>query len=144
LYGILIWILNKLLGRKDTSPRPLTDYPSITILCPAFKEERDIEAKIQSFLALDYPPEKIRMLVISDDSTDGTNEIVSRYADQRVSLLIQKPRRGHQAPHNLALPLIDSDLVLSTDATAIFEPGSVKLLAEILMSSPEIGMVSEG
>jgi len=142
LYGILIWILNKLLGRKDTSPKALKDYPSITILCPAFNEERDIEAKIKSFLALDYPADKIRMLVISDDSTDGTNEIVNRYVDQRVSLLIQKPRRGKQAAHNLALPHIDSDLVLSTDATAIFESGSVKHLTEILMSSPQIGMVS--
>ena len=84
LYGILIWILNKLLGRKDTSPKSLKDYPSITILCPAFNEERDIEAKIKSFLALDYPADKIRMLVISDDSTDGTNEIVNRYVDHRV------------------------------------------------------------
>ncbi|HOC95069.1 MAG TPA: glycosyltransferase family 2 protein [Candidatus Cloacimonadota bacterium] len=142
LYGLLIWVLNKLLGRKDIEPVELEHYPSITVICPAYNEERDIEAKIKSFLALDYPKDKIRMLVVSDDSTDRTNEIVRNYTGQRIDLIVQKPRRGKQAAHNLVLPQIDSDLVLSTDATAIFESGSVKLLAGVLMSDPAIGMVS--
>ncbi len=141
-YGIILMFLNWLLGRKAPIAKEISEYPSVTVICPAFNEERDIEAKIKSFLELDYPPDKVKMLVVSDDSTDKTNAIVESYRDQRVQLLLQKPRRGKQAAHNLALPHLDSDYVLSTDATAIFEPQSLKLLMQEMLSDPRIGLVS--
>lgn len=141
-YGLILWLLNTILGRKVSVSKELHEYPTVTILCPAFNEERDLDAKIQSFLKLDYPPEKIKMIVISDDSTDRTNEIASQYSDKRVQLLVQKPRRGKQAAHNLALSYIDSDYVLSTDATAIFEPQSLKLLMQAMRTDKRIGLVS--
>lgn len=141
-YGMILWLLNRIMGRKASTNREIADYPTVTILCPAYNEERDLDAKIQSFLQLDYPPEKVKLLVISDDSTDKTNAIAETYKDQRVQLLIQKPRRGKQAAHNLSLPYLDSDYVLSTDATAIFEPQSLMLLMQEMLSDPQIGLVS--
>jgi len=75
-YGLILFIFNALFTKKKSLYPEPDEYPSITVLCPAYNEEKLIEAKIQSFLNLDYPKDKIKMIVISDDSTDKTNEIV--------------------------------------------------------------------
>lgn len=82
------------------------------------------------------------MIVISDDSTDATNAIVSQFTDRNVSLVIQKPRAGKQSAHNLVLPLLDCDFILSTDANSIFDPSAVKLLVRRILSARDIGLVS--
>lgn len=142
-YGALLYIINTLIPRKPESKHQLNDTtPSIIVLCPAFNEARVIEAKIKSFIALDYPKDRIHMIVISDDSTDATNDIVSKYTDQNISLVVQKPRAGKQCAHNLVLPMLDSDYVLSTDANSIFAPDAVNKLVSMMQSDPRIGMVS--
>lgn len=140
-YGLLLKFLN-LFSKPNGGETHLEDYPSITILCPAFNEADVIEDKINSFLNLDYPTDKITMIVISDDSTDGTNEIVNKFTDRNVKLVIQKPRQGKQSGHNLVEPDIDSDYVLSTDANSIFHKDSVKKLVMKMLSDPIIAMVS--
>lgn len=112
------------------------------MLCPAYNEAVVIEDKILSFLALDYPIELIKMIVISDDSTDGTNEIVSRFLDRNVELIIQHPRAGKQCAHNLVQPTIQSEYVLSTDANSIFATDAVKQLLRVMLANPEAGVVS--
>lgn len=139
-YGVILYVIN-LLKKDPAIPAPC-EYPSIIVLCAAFNEEISIEEKILSFLSLDYPAARIRMIVISDDSTDSTNDIVSRYIDRNIELVIQKPRAGKQSAHNLVLPQLDCDYVLSTDANSIFDPSSVKLLVRRMLSSPDIGLVS--
>lgn len=82
------------------------------------------------------------MIVISDDSDDRTNEIVSQYQDRNVELIIQKPRQGKPSAHNLVIPLLECDYVLSTDANSIFAPDAVKLLVRRMLSNPKLAMVS--
>jgi len=139
-YGVILYVIN-LLKKDPAIPTPC-EYPSIIVLCAAFNEENSIEEKIRSFLALDYPADRIRMIVISDDSTDATNAIVSQFTDRNVSLVIQKPRAGKQSAHNLVLPLLDCDFILSTDANSIFDPSAVKLLVRRILSARDIGLVS--
>jgi len=142
-YGALLYVINVLTPRNpEAINEQESPIPSIIVLCPAFNEARVIEAKIKSFLELDYPKDRIRMIVISDDSTDATNDIVSKYIDQNISLVVQKPRAGKQCAHNLVLPMLDSDYVLSTDANSIFAPDAVKKLVSMMQSDPRIGMVS--
>lgn len=141
-YGLLLFVFNKLFPRKQKPDAVLTEYPRIIVLCPAFNEEKVIEDKIHSFLNLNYPQDKISMIVISDDSTDATNEIVKRYTDRNISLVIQKPRAGKQSAHNLVLPQLDCDFVLSTDANSIFSPDAVMILVKAITADPAIGMVA--
>ncbi|HPS59882.1 MAG TPA: glycosyltransferase family 2 protein [Candidatus Cloacimonas sp.] len=141
-YGLSLYLITSLFKKKKPVTKAPEVYPSITVICPAYNEEKVIEAKIQSFLNLNYPPEKIKMIVISDDSTDRTNEIVQKYTNQNISLIIQKPRAGKQNAHNLVLPLLDTDFVLSTDANSIFTPDCVKLLVTKMLSDNRIGLVS--
>lgn len=141
-YGLFLYIWNSLFKPNTENQPKDTQLPVITVLCPAYNEERIIEDKLKSFLALDYPKDKISMIVISDDSTDATNSIVERYAGQNISLVIQKPRAGKQSAHNLVLPMLNCDYVLSTDANSIFDPAAVKLLVAKLNSQPRLGLVS--
>jgi poly-beta-1,6-N-acetyl-D-glucosamine synthase len=141
-YGLLLNFLN-LFSNPQRGETHFEDYPTITVLCPAFNEEKVIEAKISSFLQLNYPADKIKMIVISDDSTDGTNEIVNKFSgDNNIELVVQKPRRGKQSGHNLVEPDIDTDYVLSTDANSIFAPDSVKKMVRRMQSEPDIALVS--
>ncbi|MCB5247786.1 MAG: glycosyltransferase family 2 protein [Candidatus Cloacimonetes bacterium] len=141
-YPLILAIANLCRSRKKPETAESAEYPSVTVLCPARNEEDVIEAKIRSFLQLDYPPDRLKMIVISDDSDDATNAIVSRYRDQRVELLVQKPRRGKPSAHNLVLPLLDSDYVLSTDANSIFAPDALQLLVKKMLSDPRLAVVS--
>ncbi len=141
-YGLLLFILNKLIPRRPGKPVTQAEFPKITVLCPAYNEEKFIEDKLRSFLELDYPVDLINMVVISDDSTDATNQIVEKYTDRNISLVIQKPRAGKQSAHNLVLPMLDCDYVLSTDANSIFDPAAVRLLVQKMQSDDRLGLVS--
>lgn len=139
-YGLLLKFMN--IFRKSEPVTAATHFPTIIVLCAAYNEEKVIERKINSFLSLNYPKDKIKMLIVSDDSTDATNEIVSKYTHLNVELVIQKPRRGKQSAHNLVLPALNCDYVLSTDANSIFEPDAVMHLVNRMLSNPKLGMVS--
>lgn len=142
LYPLVLMVLTKF-TKKTKVEQELTEFPTITVLCPAYNEVEVIEDKIKSFISLNYPKEKLKMIVISDDSTDGTNEIVEKYKEAGyLELVVQKPRKGKQSGHNLVEPGITSDYVLSTDANSIFEPDCLKHLLAVMTSDPKIGLVS--
>lgn len=142
-YPLILFLANLLKPRKkQRTNEPQQHFPSVTVLCPAYNEEEAIGAKIESFLKLDYPKDKVKMIVISDDSSDRTNEIVQSFSGQNVELLIQKPRRGKPSALNLARSELDSEFVLSTDANSIFAPDALKLLMEKMLSNPRLGLVS--
>lgn len=142
-YGLLLKLINIFVQRNKELDISNIDLPTITVLCPAYNEEDVIEEKIESFLNLDYPKEKIRMMIISDDSTDNTNVIVNKYSEKGyIELVVQKPRKGKQCGHNLVEPTIDSDYVLSTDANSIFQPDAVIQLLKVMLHDDQIGMVS--
>ncbi|MCK4655073.1 MAG: glycosyltransferase family 2 protein [Candidatus Cloacimonetes bacterium] len=142
-YGIILTIL-ALFKKNEKIESDLKPYPTITVLCPAYNEEDVIEEKIKSFLNLDYPKNKISMIVISDDSIDRTNEIVQNYAGKynNIKLVIQKQRLGKPSGHNMVEPTINSDYVLSTDANSLFHKDALKYLVKSIPSDPKIGIVS--
>jgi poly-beta-1,6-N-acetyl-D-glucosamine synthase len=144
LYGLILWSINRAKRKSYKNSISLDDsnLPTITVVCAAFNEEKHIEKKIISFLNLDYPAEKIKIVIISDNSTDATNEIVQRYTNRNVQLIVQNPRGGKQRAHNLVEPAIDSELVLSTDANSIFEADAIKNMVKIMNSDDNIGLVS--
>ena len=88
-------------GRRLPSA-PLEDVPTISITIPAYNEERSIGDTIDRLLALPYPAEKRQILIVSDASTDRTDEIVRSYADRGVELLRMPSRTGKTAAENAA------------------------------------------
>jgi cellulose synthase/poly-beta-1,6-N-acetylglucosamine synthase-like glycosyltransferase len=115
--------------------------PLFTIVVAARNEERVIREKLENCLAQDYPPDKVDVLVISDQSEDSTADIVDEYAGRRVTRLDFGERLGKTLILNRALPQVRGEIVVMTDANVIFEPGALRSFAR-WYADPRIGLVS--
>jgi len=102
--------------------------PSVTLIISAYNEAGVIRKKIENSLALDYPREKLEIMVISDESDDGTDAIAQEYADQGVVLYRQVPRRGKSFGLTQFVPKATGDIVVFSDANSIYEPDAVRKL----------------
>ena len=89
-------------------------------LIAAYNEEEAIERKIQQTLALEYPADKIEVLVLSDCSTDRTDEIVKAFPDSRVRLVRMPERRGKTFAQNVGVKEATGEVIIFSDATAIY------------------------
>jgi glycosyltransferase involved in cell wall biosynthesis len=137
-------ILLRLVGLFRRRPGPLGDpaeWPSITIVLPAYNEAHSIGRTLDSLLALEYPPERRQILVLSDASTDGTDDVVRSYVDRGVELFRVPTRGGKTAAENAAIPRIRGEIVVNTDATIRILPGSLKPLIRVFQD-PTIGVAS--
>ena len=117
-----------------------SEWPSISIVVPAYNAERTIGRTIERLLAADYPADRRQILIVSDGSTDGTDEIVRGYASRGVELL-RVPRAGKQAAELKARPHVRGEIVVSTDAAIVTPPESIKLLVRHF-TDPTVGVVS--
>jgi cellulose synthase/poly-beta-1,6-N-acetylglucosamine synthase-like glycosyltransferase len=107
--------------------------PGVTVIVPAHDEEGVIAARLDNLLALDYPAEQLEILVVSDGSTDGTDEIVEHYAarEPRVRLLAL-PRGGKLAALNRAVGESTRDVVAFSDANSSWMPDALRNLVRNL------------
>jgi cellulose synthase/poly-beta-1,6-N-acetylglucosamine synthase-like glycosyltransferase len=116
--------------------------PTVSLLIPAFNEAAIVEQKIRNALALDYPPDKLEIVVASDGSTDGTADIAERMADgNRVRAVVYRANRGKLAVLNGTLPLLHSEIVVFSDASSMLAADSVRRLVQSFADS-EVGAVS--
>ena len=115
--------------------------PTATLLIIAHNEERVIADKLNNSLQLEYPPERLRIVVASDGSTDSTNELVAAYAAQGVQLLAFAENRGKIAALNEAVSRINTDIVIFSDANVIYEPQALRRLMSNFADS-SVGAVS--
>ena len=125
-YPITLWILTR--GRLESSHKIAQIEPSVTLVISCYNEASVINDKVQNALALDYPREKLTILVVSDGSDDGTDEIVAGFSDQGVRLIRQEGRQGKTMGLNLALTRVASDVVVFSDANALYEPDAIRKL----------------
>lgn len=102
--------------------------PTVTILIAAHNEEECIAATLENKLSLDYPRDKLEIIVISDESQDQTDAIVQSFADKGVKLLRQSPRAGKTSALNLAVPLAHGEILVFSDANSIYAPDALKHL----------------
>src|SRR5579884_2151938 len=101
-YPALLWLGSHLVRRRPTAL--IIEWPTVTLTIPVYNEERNIREKLDDVLELDYPADKLQVLVISDASSDNTDRIVREYADRGVELLRLPERRGKSAAENAAGP----------------------------------------
>ena len=99
-YPLLLLIMSQLRPREV---RRGDFEPTISVIVTAFNEERDLAAKLENTLTLDYPRELLEIIVASDCSTDRTDEIARIFAERGVRLLRQPQRLGKTAAQNMAV-----------------------------------------
>jgi len=108
---------------------PLPNYePTVTLLIAAYNEDTVIAAKIENSLLLDYPREKLQILVTADGSTDDTVKIVSRYKVHGVELSYNPERRGKMAAINSAMIGARGEIIIMSDANNLYDPQTVREL----------------
>lgn len=128
-----------LLARLRRSPQPFPPAtPSVTLLVAAYNEEQVIGAKIENSLALDYPPDRLQILVAADGSDDETAAIVGAYAPRGVELSYSPARRGKMAAINRAMARARGEIVVFSDANNMYEPGALCALVAPF-ADPRIG-----
>lgn len=138
LYPLLARFLAGHLGK----PVRLGDQlPSVTVVVSAYNEEKGIRAKLDNLLALDYPHHLIDITVVSDASTDSTDELVRSYGSSRVRLLRVDGRKGKTACQNAAASVAQGEILLFTDATTSLDSRSIRNLVSHF-GSPDIGCVA--
>ncbi|MBS3804741.1 MAG: glycosyltransferase family 2 protein [Oleiphilaceae bacterium] len=125
--------------RKDASHQPY-----VSILIAAYNEAADIEATINNKLGQDYPSEKMEVLVISDESEDGTDEIVQRIGKNAhcpVRLFRQVPRQGKTEGLNTLVPEASGEIILFSDANSQWDTEAVSKLCSNF-ADPKVGYVT--
>jgi cellulose synthase/poly-beta-1,6-N-acetylglucosamine synthase-like glycosyltransferase len=131
-----------LVGLFRRQPRTELGYvPTISILIAAYNEEAGIQKKLEQTLALDYPAERMEVIVLSDASTDRTDEIVRNFPDPRVRLLRAPERKGKTNVQNLGVHVARGEVLIFSDATTLYHPLALQYLA-CNFADPRVGAVS--
>lgn len=107
---------------------PQDFIPPITLIVPAYNEIVCVDEKIRNSFALDYPPEKLHLLFITDGSDDGTPGAVARYP--RIQLLHEPVRRGKSTAINRAMQQVKEGIVVFTDANTLLNTTALRRLAK--------------
>jgi cellulose synthase/poly-beta-1,6-N-acetylglucosamine synthase-like glycosyltransferase len=141
-YPVLAKALAGLLHRSIN--KDLEYQPAVTILIAAYNEAGDIEATLQNKLDQDYPSDKLELLVISDDSDDGTDEIVERVAESArypIRLFRQMPRQGKTAGLNTLVSEAKGEIILFSDANSHWAADAITQLVSNF-ADPDVGYVT--
>ena len=130
--------------RKAAPRRPrrrAAEWPTISVVLPVYNEVEGIAATLEQILAIDYPAERRQILVVSDASTDGTDEIVTRFASRGVELVRLAQRRGKTAAENATRSRLTGEIIVNTDASVRIDPAAVKHLVAAF-DDPSVGVAS--
>ena len=137
-YPLLLLIMSRLRPREV---RRADFAPAVTVIVTAYNEERDLAAKLENTLALDYPRELLEIIVASDCSTDRTDEIARAFAERGVRLVRQPQRLGKTAAQNMAVAEARGEIILFSDATSLYEPDVLRVMMPSF-ADPTVGCVA--
>jgi cellulose synthase/poly-beta-1,6-N-acetylglucosamine synthase-like glycosyltransferase len=140
IFGLLFWVCIVLIGyvyvgypvflvllaglRRKQEAYPIIT-PQISLLIAAYNEQDVIASKLENTLALDYPTERLQVVVATDGSDDHTPQIVETFAERGVELSHDFHRRGKMAAINRALPRLKHEIIVLSDANNLYAPDAL-------------------
>src|SRR5215813_5602950 len=137
-YPCVLWVFARIRPRRVLKQGI---FPVVSVIVAARNEADKIRQKIDHTLALDYPTERLEILVASDASSDGTDEIVREYARRGVRLVRAPERRGKEHVQGLAVVAAKGEILVFTDAATNLDPDALwRLMANF--ADPTVGAVS--
>lgn len=147
-YPIILHLLNRATGAAKGRLFPREDessldkaWPKVTMLISVYNEEKVIGKKIENTLLLNYPADRLEIIVISDGSTDRTDEIVLQYRERRICLKRYEGRIGKTACLNRTIPDVLGDIIVFSDANSEY-PGYVLQHLVNRFEDPSIGFIT--
>ena len=121
-------------------PMPDAGLPSVAVLVAAHNEERHIAERVRNLLALDYPVDRLHILIGSDGSADRSIEVLRDMASERVHVADFASRRGKASVLNDLVRLATQEILVFTDANTSFKPDVLRQLVGHF-ASPDVGCV---
>ncbi|MGD9897725.1 MAG: glycosyltransferase family 2 protein [Calditrichaceae bacterium] len=138
IYPLLLLVISKIwpfhVQKKDI-------YPSVSVIISAYNEEKHIEQKIENTLNLDYPREKLEIIIASDGSTDKTCEIAARFKEKGIKLLDFQTNRGKVIIQNESVKSASGEIILFMDAASLVDKGSLRKIVQNF-SDKRVGCVA--
>lgn len=141
-YPVILFFLVKLKRLKNNAVPPTPSEEQLhdlTLVIPCYNEEDYIEEKIKNCLELNYPPNKLSILFVTDGSDDGTNEIIKKYPE--VTLSYSPERRGKNAAVNRVIKTINTPIVVFCDANTMLNKDALYNIARHYQN-PQVGGVA--
>jgi cellulose synthase/poly-beta-1,6-N-acetylglucosamine synthase-like glycosyltransferase len=114
--------------------------PRVSVLIAAYNEARSIKARLDNLMEVDYPRDLLEVIVASDGSTDGTDDIVRQYADRGIRLL-SLPRGGKNLALNAAAEASTGEILVFSDANTMYAPDAIRALVRPF-ADPQVGGVA--
>lgn len=142
-YQLMIWLLAALVGERDSHQERGGDDCGMTVsvIAAVYNEETVIQKRIENLLVLDYPRDKLEIIVASDGSDDRTVELAGEYRRQGVQVLNLK--RGGKGPaQNQAVTGARGEILIFTDADTEFEPAFAREVVRCFSRNPRAGCVA--
>jgi cellulose synthase/poly-beta-1,6-N-acetylglucosamine synthase-like glycosyltransferase len=134
------WAFLQLREDRRCAEFPYAELPSVTLLFAAYNEEEHLAEKIENTIQLDYPAEKLQVVIVSDGSSDRTNEILSRVSDPRFEIVIRSERSGKCAALGVAVERARNSIFVLSDGSTMFAADALRKLVRHFQS-PQIGAV---
>lgn len=132
-YGIILWLLVSI--REIFLPPRLhsmpDELPEVTLFITAYNEEEIVDAKMANCHEIDYPKEKLKIIWVTDGSTDGTNKKLERFPE--VMVAFHPDRRGKAAAVNRGMRFVETPIVVFTDANTMINPQALKEIVKAFM-----------
>jgi poly-beta-1,6-N-acetyl-D-glucosamine synthase len=138
-YPAMIYLLSRL---RTRTVRRAPIEPTVSVVVAAFNEGASIARKLDNLLALDYPREKVQIIVVSDGSTDGTEAIVEGYRERQVELL-KLPHAGKPTAINEGVEHARGEVVVFCDARQSFSADALRVMAEFFADAQVGAVVGE-
>lgn len=126
-YGLIVWVLGKFTRSVDHPELDENDLPEITHIIAAYNEEDIIEEKIQNCLQMEFPVSKLKTVVVTDGSTDGTMDIVRKFPE--IDLYHEDGRAGKLAAVNRVIADVKTPIIVFSDANAMINPLGIQKMA---------------
>ncbi|MCB0344620.1 MAG: glycosyltransferase [Bdellovibrionales bacterium] len=140
-YPLLMLVLSLVIRRK-VKPDENCERPSVTFIIPARNSEHFIREKIVNTLAINQQDARsVEIVIVSDESTDGTDDIVREYQNMDVRLIRLEDRAGKESGQQVAIENTDGEIIVFTDVRAQLEPESLSNFLAYF-KDPKIGAVS--
>jgi poly-beta-1,6-N-acetyl-D-glucosamine synthase len=154
-YPVWLWLRSKI------KPWPIqrgSVEPLVSIVMVVRNEEKLLAEKLENLLSLDYPPERLQIVVVSDGSTDKTESILHGYArNPRIQVVLNQLSKGKASGLNDALAVAQGDVIVFTDARQKVETGAIRALladfadsdvgcvsGELMLGNPDTGEKGQG
>lgn len=134
-------LIKRLFSQASNDNNPDVFLPEVTLFIAAYNERDYVEAKLENSYKLDYPKEKLKIVWITDGSTDGTPDLIKETGDERVEVYHVAARGGKIGAMNRGMKFVNSPIVVFCDANTMLGRESIRRIVA-LFRDPKVGCVS--